>query len=146
MDQVAAETYLIQPAVIPRFLSRSLDQTEIDSAKDHMEGTLLPKMHENPFGPTLLIDLTSGKQVLGELLITAGMKLNESECFMLAGETRINEIHPDVRVKLEQIQDHLADQDIDPSRRSDQFSHALCLEDQRPCKPTSSGRGNSAAR
>ena len=125
MDQVAAETYLIQSAAILRFLSRSLSQTEIDSAKDHMEGTLLPKMHENPFGPTL-IDQTSGKKVLGELLITAGMKLNESECFMLAGEMRIDEIHPDVRVKLEQIQDHLADQDIDPSRRSDQFSYALC--------------------
>ena len=125
MDQVAAETYLIQPAAILCFLSRSLGQTEIDSAKDHMEETLLPKMHENPFWLTL-IDQTSGKQVLGELLTTAGMKLNESECFMLAGETRIDEIHPDVRVKLEQIQDHLADQYIDPSRRSDQSSYAHC--------------------
>ena len=82
-------------------------------------------MQENQFEP-ILIDQTRDKQVLGELLTTAGMKLNESEYFMLAGEMMIDKIHPDVRVMLALIQDHLTDQDIDPSRRSDQFSYVLC--------------------
>ena len=98
------ENYLLQPDAIARFVGVPLMETEIHEAfwKQVPHGTDLFGDHVS------LVRVKASNEFLIPLLADIGNRISKRDLYQLAAAMQPEEVHPEVREKLDRIAEHLA--------------------------------------
>lgn len=102
-----AESYLMHPAVMRRFIEKKCGGLFVEKARKKLEGTMPPDWFDTPFGKDLEFLMARKASKILELVFKAGgMKIGKMEYSQIAKEMQPEEIHPDVVAMLDAIADH----------------------------------------
>ena len=106
------ENYLIHPKAIARFVLRSRGKEKKEKVERYMKEQWPPVLSKKPFEDTRF-DQVKGKSTIIDVMTAAGVDMNrvdmkESECYRIARAMKPGEIHPDVVVMLDRIEDQVA--------------------------------------
>ena len=104
--QMEIENYLLHPAALERFVRQERGGDTAAHVRGYMMRVLPAGLFEAPFGATDAIASTRGSDVLGKILQEAGLLLKKTEYYRIAARMRPDEVHPEVREKLDAIATH----------------------------------------
>ena len=97
------ENYLLHPSALERFVRQERGDTVAENVREYMRRVLPPMLFEAPFSAQFPFD---GSAVLAGILEEAGLRLKKTEYWQIAAQMRPDEIHPEVREKLDAIAKH----------------------------------------
>ena len=100
------ESYLIHPKSIVRFVNNDSGQQAADRADNYMKQQFPPALYEDPFSPSDYLQNTKAKNILFKIMQESGINVQASEYYQIAEQMTQEEIHPEVREKLDAIADH----------------------------------------
>ena len=104
--QVEVENYLLHPAALERFVRQERDDEAARRARAYMERHLPPALFEAPHEVAELVEVSKGSHVLTRILQEAGLPPKKTEYSRIAAQMRPEEVHPEVREKLDAIAAH----------------------------------------
>ena len=96
------ENYLIHPDAILRYVRNEMGQKYERNALEYMRKNLPQTKFENPFGPSF-VDSTKGKDLIERIFHGANCSLPAAEYFRIARQMKRDEIHPEIKEKLNEI-------------------------------------------
>ena len=99
------ENYLIHPTGLERFVREAKGEDAAQRVVDYMRKELPVRVFEAPFEPPLIAEV-KGSTMLGHILQEAGLQLEKTDYWRIAAQMRPEEIHPEVREKLDAIAAH----------------------------------------
>ena len=105
-SQSEIENYMLHPAALERFVRREQDRAAAKRVQEYMRRTLPPALVEDPANATEVVVTAKGSKVLAEILEEAGLRLKKTEYWQVAAQMHPDEVHPEVRQKLDAIADH----------------------------------------
>ena len=105
-SQEEIENYLLHPVALERFVLQEGDDKAVVRVREYMMYELPRRIFEAPFGVGGLLPFTKGSDVLKKILEEAGLPLKKTEYCRIAAQMRPDEVHPEVREKLDAIADH----------------------------------------
>ena len=97
------ESYLLHPVALERFVRQTSGDSAAAGVQRYMKRRLPPDLFDAPFEASLV---TEGSVALDEILQEAGIPLKKTEYWQIAAQMRPDEVHPEVREKLDAIADH----------------------------------------
>jgi predicted ATPase len=101
------ESYLFHPAVLRRFVAKLTGGDDTQNIKDldaYLAKNLPPAFLENPLAdPPFLIGTKARTDLLPPALEAAGVQMSYTRYHEIAAEMQPEEVHPEIREKLEQI-------------------------------------------
>ena len=100
------ENYLIHPLVLERFIRQEEGDGAADRAREYMVDNLPPAILRDPLSSADVVMDTKGSSTLGAILEVAGVQLGKAEYHRIASTMRGDEIHPEVRGKLDAMAAH----------------------------------------
>ena len=102
------ESYLLHPESVVRHLQSVTSKKNAEKARQYMEIKLPPELFGSPSGEQLFLKEFLIKDFFSALFQEAGLRQATSEDYLsMAKEMKAEEIHPEVREKLDRIADHL---------------------------------------
>lgn len=103
-ERYEAESYLLHPDSLQRFISKERGELFAEAALGVLRENLPPAFFKDPLAlsPVLKAEPAS-KTLLPQLLLEAGIDLGKGEYFLVAEEMREEEIPPEVTEKLDAI-------------------------------------------
>ena len=103
-ERYEAESYLLHPASLERYLGKAAGPLFAKQALDYLHEQLPPAFFKNPLQSSAVLKAEPvSKSLLPELLSKAQVVLPKSEYFLLAQEMKREEIPQEVRDKLDAI-------------------------------------------
>ncbi len=108
--QTEIENYLLHPEALERFVRHERDEEAAAHVWQYMKRVLPPGVFETPFDVGEVLLPTKGSVVLERIYQEAGLSPNKIEYCRIAAQMRPEEVHPEVREKLDDIAAHF---DID---------------------------------
>ena len=103
--QTEIEFYLLHPAALERFLKTECESDAAERGMVYMRSSLPPALFDAPF-ENRLIATTKESTVLDGILQEAGLRLEKTKYWRIAAQMRPEEVHPEVREKLDAIAAH----------------------------------------
>ncbi|MCY4039815.1 MAG: AAA family ATPase [Gammaproteobacteria bacterium] len=100
------ENYMIHPNAVSRLVLETLGEEAARRADEYMRRNLPGGLFDEPFEQTPA-DQTKGKVTIAMILAAAGLDLGESEYYRIAGQMKADEVHPDVVMMLDLIEQKL---------------------------------------
>ena len=100
------ENYLLHPVALERFVLQEGDDKAVVRVRGHMMRELPPRIFEAPFDVSEVLASTKGSVVLGRILQEAGLRLKKTEYCRIAAQMRPDEVHPEIREKLDEIAEY----------------------------------------
>lgn len=104
--QTEIENYLVQPAVLERFVLQERDRDSADRVRKYMERSLPPVLFEAPADASAVVESMKGSDVLSKILQEAGLTPKKTDYWRIAAQMRPEEVHPEVVEKLDAIAAH----------------------------------------
>ena len=104
--QTEIENYLLHPVALERFVLHERGRESAERARKYMERSLPPALFDAPADAGEVIESTKGSDVLSKILQEAGLRLKKTEYCRIAAQMRREEVHPEVREKLDAIAAH----------------------------------------
>ena len=104
--QTEIENYLLHPLALERFLYREEGRDAAVRALEYMKRHLPPALFEEPFASAEVVTTVKGSDVLSKILQEAGLALEKTELCRIAASMRPDEVHPEVREKLDAMAAH----------------------------------------
>ena len=107
--QMEVENYLLHPRALERFVRKEQDEEAGERVREHMKRILPAGLFEEPPSGAAIDVLasTKGSEVLSGILQEAGLRLKKTEYCRIAAQMRPEEVHPEVRQKLDDMAAHL---------------------------------------
>ena len=107
--QMEIENYLLQQSALERFVKQEQGEDAAQRVRQYMERVLPAGLYEKPpFDAAVdVLASTKGSEVLSRILQEAGLQLTKTEYCRIAAQMRPEEIHPEVREKLDDMAAHL---------------------------------------
>ncbi len=99
------ENYLIHPSALERFVREVCGEDAARRVVNYMRKELPAPIFEAPFERPLIAE-TKGSTVLDHILQEAGLRLEKTKYWRIAAQMRPEEVHPEVRDKLDAIATH----------------------------------------
>ena len=103
--QMEIENYLLHPPALRRFVQEELGDEAAERAQAYMERSLPPVLLEQPSDDAVVA--MKGSDVLSKILQEAGLRPKKTEYWRIAARMRPDEVHPEVREKLDDMAAHL---------------------------------------
>ena len=100
------ENYMIHPNAVSRLVLETLGEEAARRADEYMRRNLPGGLFDEPFEQTPA-DQTKGKVTIAMILAAAGLDMGESEYYRIAGQMKADEVHPDVVMMLDLIEQKL---------------------------------------
>lgn len=100
------ENYLLHPKAILRLMDKRGADDLRTRATRHMREQWPPVLRDDPLADSLL-DNSKGKDVISKLMIDVGVAWNDKDCVDIAEEMKPDEVHPEVREKLDRLAEEL---------------------------------------
>ena len=101
------ESYLIHSKSIVRFVKSVGGQEAADRADNYMKQQFPRALYENPLSPLDYDDrVRKPKDILSKIMRESGIDVRESEYYQIAEQMTQEEIHREVKKKLDAIADH----------------------------------------
>ena len=100
------ESYLIHPHAIMRFVEKNKGIDAAHMVDDYMKNQLPPALYKTPCETYDFALKDKGKTVLSRFMQEAGMDIEQRDYYQIAAEMKEDEIHPEVRDKLDAIVGH----------------------------------------
>lgn len=100
------ENYLIHPQALERFVRQRQGDSAAKRARDYMEDNSPRAILRDPFSSAEVVMDTKGSGILSAILQEAGIRLGKTEYYRIAAAMRADEIHPEVRDKLDAMAAH----------------------------------------
>ena len=100
------ENYLLHPQALERFVRQEKGDSAAERARAYMEQHLPRVIFNDPFDSSDVVVTTKGSVVLSAILQEAGVGLGKTEYHRIASTMRPEEVHPEVRDKLDAIAAH----------------------------------------
>ena len=97
------ENYLVHPSALERFVQQERNHAVAEHIRRYMRRILPPVQVEAPFNNEVPFD---GSAILSRILQEAGLQLKKTEYWQIAAQMRPDEVHPEVREKLDAIAKH----------------------------------------
>lgn len=97
------ESYLLHPLALQRFVRQKCGDATATNVWSYMKRQLPPGLFDAPFDAHLVAE---GSIVLDEVMQEAGLQLKKTEYWRIAAQMRPEEVHPEVREKLDAIAEH----------------------------------------
>lgn len=113
-DRKEIESYLLHPSSVDRYLQSKSARRLAEKAYQGMEENLPQKFLDDPFvkSPFLFLDQLAIKKFFSYLFQEAGLAEPSNEDFIsMAEQMTVEEIHPEVRDKLDKIAEHFGIQE-----------------------------------
>ena len=104
-SQTEIENYLIHPTALVRFVREACGEGAARRVVDYMKKELPAQIFEAPFDQHFIAGI-KGSTVLNRILQEAGLQREKTEYWHIAAQMRPEEIHPEVREKLDAIATH----------------------------------------
>ena len=104
--QMEIENYLLHPVALERFVLQERDGEAASQVRQYMRRTLPAGVFEAPFDVGDVLPSTKGSDVLAKILQEAGLPLKKTEYCRIAAQMRPDEVHPEIRAKLDAIAAH----------------------------------------
>ena len=104
--QMEIENYLLHPTALERFVRQERGGDAAVRVRGYMMRVLPAGLFEAPLDATDAIAPIKGSVVLGKILQEAGLVLKKTEYCRIAARMRPDEVHPEVREKLDAIATH----------------------------------------
>ncbi len=98
------ENYLIHPESLLRYIRDEIGIAEKRAAEEYMTKNLPQSKFEKPFDDSF-VDKTKGKDIIKDIFDKANCNLPATEYYQIAKRMRGDEIHPEVKDKLDKIAD-----------------------------------------
>ena len=102
-NQMEIENYLLHPLALERFVLQERDGETAAHVREYMRRVLPAGIFETPFDVGDVLPSTKGSDVLGRILQEAGLQLKKTEYCRIAAQMRPDEVHPEIREKLDAI-------------------------------------------
>jgi hypothetical protein len=103
-ERYEAESYLLHPHALERFLVRESGELLAKSALDYLRDQVPPAFFSNPLKTSgFLRSEPVSKTLLPEMLKQAGVQLGKGEFFLMAEGMRPDELPPEIGAKLDTI-------------------------------------------
>ena len=100
------ENYLLHPDAIIRFVDKRGSDEMKTRADRHMNKHWPPVLLGDPFSDSPLHE-TKGKDIVSKLMEDVGLSWSHKDCVEIAEEMTADEVHPEVRQKLDRIAEEL---------------------------------------
>ena len=100
------EHYLLHPLALERFVCQEKGRDAAARALDYMKRNLPPVLFEEPFASAEVVTTRKESDVLSDILQEAGLALRKTEFHRIAASMRPEEVHPEVREKLDAMAAH----------------------------------------
>ncbi len=100
------ENYLLNPEAILRFLEKRGGDDMKTRADEYMRKQWPPVLYDEPFADNDF-DTTKGKNIIAKLMENVGLTWDHKDCVNIAEEMTADEVHPEVREKLDRIAEEL---------------------------------------
>jgi len=101
------ENYLFHPRVLERFVGEKAGPFFASAARNALQRVLPIEVMEDPGGHSNYMQRTpASKSILPEVFSAASLETGKMEYYQIAESMRPNEIHPEVKEKLDAIADH----------------------------------------
>lgn len=104
--QTEIENYLLYPVALERLVRRERGRDVAEHVQKYMKRILPPVLFETPSDAGDIVAATKGSHVLTRILQEAGLPLKKTEYSRIAAQMRPEEVHPEVREKLDAIAAH----------------------------------------
>ena len=104
--QTEIENYLLYPVALERFVQRERGRDVAEHVQKYMKRILPPVLFETPSDAGDIVAATKGSHVLSRILQEAGLPPKKTEYSRIAAQMLPEEVHPEVREKLDAIADH----------------------------------------
>ena len=102
------ESYLLHPDSIARYLQSETSQESAAKAHRHMQENFPPACLERPHGEHLFLEKCGSREFFSGLFQEAGLRPpSDADYLRMAEQMKAEEIHPEVRAKLDRIADCL---------------------------------------
>ena len=101
--QMEIENYLLHPVALERFVLQERDGEAAAHVREYMRRVLPAGIFETPLDVGDVLPSTKGSDVLGRILQEAGLQLKKTEYCRIAAQMRPDEVHPEIREKLDAI-------------------------------------------
>lgn len=105
-SQSEIENYMLHPAALERFVRQEQGHAVAERIRQYMRRTLPPVLFEDPSSATEMVVTAKGSEVLSRILQEAGLQIKKTEYWQIAAQMRPDEVHPEVREKLDAIAKH----------------------------------------
>ena len=105
-SQKEIENYMLHPSALERFVRQELGHAVAERTRKYMRRTLPPMLFEDPSSATEVVVTAKGSEVLSRILQEAGLQLKKTDYWQIAAQMRPDEVHPEVRKKLDAIAEH----------------------------------------
>jgi hypothetical protein len=103
-DRYEAESYLLHPNALERFLANEMGSLFADAAMSYLQDQLPPAFFKNPLDTTpFLRSEPVSKTLLPELLERASLPLSKNNYYQIAQQMKPEEISSEVKRKLDEI-------------------------------------------
>jgi predicted ATPase len=101
-----SESYLLHPDALIRFIAERVGQLFAEPAKDYLKDQLPPAFFRDPLGEhDFLRSMPASKSLLPGLFKAAQFQLTKQDYYLIAEQMSPDEVHPEVRKKLDAIQE-----------------------------------------
>ncbi len=101
------ESYLLHPKSIRRYVGARTSKEMTEKAEKYMKQQLPPTLYEKPFESSeFLLDPKKSKNFLSNIFQEAGLNVREVDFYQVAVQMTKEEIHPEVKEKLDAIATH----------------------------------------
>ena len=104
--QMEIENYLLHPAALERFVRQERDEEAAVRFREYMRRMLPAGLFEAPFDADDVLASTKGSDVLENILQEASLPPKKTEYCRIAAQMWPDEVHPEIREKLDAIADH----------------------------------------
>ena len=104
--QTEIENYLLHPLALERFVYQEEGRDAAVRAIEYMKRHLPPALFEEPFASAEVVTTKKESGVLRDILQEAGLALEKTEFCRIAASMRPDEVHPEVREKLDAMAVH----------------------------------------
>ena len=96
------ENYLVHPGAMLRFVSEQGGREASKRANGHMK-KYYPYLYDTPFEIPKVFRRVKGKEILADIMESAGVSCAENEYYRIAQHMTRDEVHPEVGEKLRQL-------------------------------------------
>jgi hypothetical protein len=98
------ENYLVQPKSLLRFVNNKLGPIFKSNAEDILKNSFPPTFFKNPLEDTgYLLRMAASKEFLPQFFDSLQVRIEKSEYYHIAAQMRPEEIHPEIKEKLDII-------------------------------------------
>ena len=105
-SQLEIENYLLHPSALERFARGKCDVDAAARLQGYLREEFPPRFIREPFKRTGAVASIKGSSALAMILEEAGILLKKTDYWQIAAQMRPDEVHPEVREKLDAIAEH----------------------------------------